>query len=82
MINITAPINSLGYGIASYNIIKNLLKQGQQINYLPIGKPEIQDPIIQKIAVKELYEKAPSVKIWHQHELYGHVGKGMHVGFP
>ncbi len=82
MINITAPINSLGYGIASYNIIKNLLKQGQQINYLPIGKPEIQDPIIQKIAIKELYEKAPSVKIWHQHELYGHVGKGMHVGFP
>ena len=82
MINITAPINNLGYGIASYNIIKNLLLQGNQVNYLPIGKPEMSDPFIQKITMQECHEKNPSVKIWHQHELHGHVGKGMHVGFP
>lgn len=82
MINITAPINNLGYGIASYNIIKNLLLQGNQVNYLPIGKPEMSDPFIQKITMQECHEKSPSVKIWHQHELHGHVGKGMHVGFP
>ena len=82
MINITAPINNLGYGIASYNIIKNLLLQGNQVNYLPIGKPEMSDPFIQKITMQECHKKNPSVKIWHQHELHGHVGKGMHVGFP
>ena len=82
MINITAPINNLGYGIASYNIIKNLLSQGNQVNYLPIGKPDMSDPFIQKITMQECHEKNPSVKIWHQHELHGHVGKGMHVGFP
>ena len=82
MINITAPINSLGYGVASYNIIKSLVLQGQSINYLPIGKPEIQDPLIEKITMKECHDKTPSVKIWHQHELHGHVGKGIHIGFP
>ena len=82
MINITAPINSLGYGVASYNIIKSLLVLGKNINYIPIGQPEIDDPFINSIIMSSTHEKTPSVKIWHQHELHGHVGKGMHVGFP
>ena len=82
MINITAPINSLGYGVASYNIIKSLLVLGQNINYIPIGQPEINDPFISNITMSATHEKTPSVKIWHQHELHGHIGKGMHVGFP
>ena len=82
MINVTAPINSLGYGVASYNIIKSLLVLGQNINYIPIGQPEINDPFISNITMSATHEKTPSVKIWHQHELHGHIGKGMHVGFP
>lgn len=84
MINITAPINSLGYGIASYNIIKHLVNSGQKIQFFPIGQPEAIEgsEFLGSIIHKEVSVNSPSVKIWHQHDIHHHVGKGMHVGFP
>ena len=84
MINITAPINSLGYGIASYNIIKHLVNSGQKIQFFPIGQPEAIEgsEFLNSIIHKEVSIDSPSVKIWHQHDIHHHVGKGMHVGFP
>lgn len=85
MINITAPINTLGYGIASYNIIKSLVASGENINYYPIGSPEPPEQaidILNAIKVDVVKLKSPSVKIWHQNDVHHHVGKGMHVAFP
>jgi 3-hydroxyisobutyrate dehydrogenase-like beta-hydroxyacid dehydrogenase len=34
------PINSLGYGVAGYNIAKQLVKSGKDVAIFPIGDPE------------------------------------------
>tara|TARA_R100000306_G_scaffold61712_2_gene65166 strand:+ start:143 stop:1198 length:1056 start_codon:yes stop_codon:yes gene_type:complete len=85
MINLTAPINNLGYGIAGYNIMKELHKNNGVALY-PIGQPE-QMPdmaIVEKCLSNQqsVSTSSPSVRLWHQHELHHHVGKGVHVGFP
>ena len=86
-INLTAPINSLGYGVAAYNILCALHDDGHEVSLWPIGHPEelpradvLQTTIMN--ARQSLPLGSPSVKIWHQHELQQHVGKGLHVGFP
>lgn len=87
MINITAPINNLGYGVASYNIVKALFKQGEKLQLHPIGPVDpgsggefLQD-IMQNHSL-QLDSSAPSVKIWHQNDIHHHIGKSLHVGFP
>jgi glycosyltransferase involved in cell wall biosynthesis len=87
-INIQSPYNSLGYGIASKNILRELDLLGNNISYFPIGNPQPEKqeevPLLQKtIANQDSYDKtAPSLKIWHQHDLAQHVGKGKHCAFP
>lgn len=86
MINITAPINNLGYGIASFNIIKSLVASGEKIRLHPIGPldPVTDEPFLKKITgnYDDMGESVASVKIWHQNDIHHHVGKGLHVGFP
>jgi len=43
MINIYAPINTLGYGIHATNIIKSLIKKDKDVVLCPIGQPAIPD---------------------------------------
>ena len=40
-INLTAPINDLGYGVAGLNILKGLVRNGCKVSYWPIGQPTI-----------------------------------------
>ncbi len=47
MINLIAPINSLGYGVAGYNLFKNLLAEDRTTALYPISKPEFIDAHIQ-----------------------------------
>ena len=85
MINLTAPINNLGYGIAGYNILKQLHSRDGVALY-PIGTPDIMpDMSIVEECIrnqKNANTSCPSVRLWHQHDLMHHVGKGTHVGFP
>lgn len=87
-LHIQAPYNSLGYGIAAKNILKALDRNGHDVTYWPIGnpQPETQDevPLLKTmIERQEFYNStAPSVKIWHQHDLASHIGRGINVGFP
>lgn len=86
-INLTAPINSLGYGVAAYNILCGLYDRGEELALWPIGHPEEMPRMDVLQAVIQNSRQmppngAPSVKIWHQHELQQHIGKGLHVGFP
>lgn len=84
MINITAPINNLGYGVASFNIIKQLLKMNHDIQLNVLGR--IEDPhqmsIVYDCIEKSVSNNSTSVKIWHQNDVHHHIGKGMHVAFP
>ncbi len=83
MINLIAPINNLGYGVAGYNIFKSLLALHRTTALYPISTPEFIDSAIQSgldnrfdVTIK------PCVKIWHQNDLFQFVGHGEHIGFP
>jgi glycosyltransferase involved in cell wall biosynthesis len=87
MINIIAPINQLGYGIAGYNICKALDKY-MPVSLWPIGDPAVTSDV-QANYVKGLMgnrnmfnPKAPCIRIWHQHDMSQFVGGGKRVGFP
>ena len=86
-INVQAAINSLGYGIAGLNIVKELAKVAD-VTLFPIGKPQ---PTNQEDAdfLNGLLSKqvdfdpgAPCVKIWHEHSLAERIGRGKYYGFP
>ena len=86
MINLVAPINSLGYGVAGYNILTTFYAIDDSITLYPIAppEPEFETPVV-KTAIENQKEPAlnrPCVKIWHQHDLHTRVGRGIYVGFP
>jgi hypothetical protein len=86
-LNFLAPINPLGYGVVSLNLFLALREQGVDIKLWPIGQVDCHPkhaPLIQEaIDTRHEYQtSAPSIRIWHQHDLAQHVGGGMHIGFP
>ena len=84
MINLQSPINNLGYGVAGYNILKELYDRDSSVALYPIGQPEQDDDFIVKATnnITNLKLNRPHVKIWHQHDLFQRVGSGKHFGFP
>jgi len=84
MINLQSPINSLGYGVAGYNILKELFNRDSSVALYPIGRPEQDDDFIVKSMnnINNLKLNRPHVKIWHQHDLFQRIGRGKHFGFP
>ena len=86
-INLMAPINQLGYGIAGLNIYKELSKIAN-VSLFPIGQPQITtqqdaDAIQKGLEVAQFFDpKAPCIKIWHQNQMADFVGGGQHIGFP
>lgn len=87
-LNLIAPINQLGYGVASLNILKALQKLEVNVALFPIGQPQVTNAIDAKHINKALESakffnnKATCIKIWHQHDMSQFVGKGEHIGFP
>jgi glycosyltransferase involved in cell wall biosynthesis len=84
MLNIVAPINSLGYGVAGYNIFREILKTNPTAALFPISQPEFYDEYVSRgMSNRWGYHKyRPTVKIWHQNDLHTSVGKGTSIGFP
>lgn len=81
-INFSCPINSTGYGIGSWNILKHLYSLEPDIAYFPIGQPRVENQKDYNL-VDLLYKNsqnfdpyAPFVKIWHQFDLASHIGRG------
>ena len=84
MLNLQTPINNLGYGVAGYNILKELYNRDDSVALYPIGQPEpVEDFVARSMNnITNLQLGRPHVKIWHQHDLFQRVGKGKHFGFP
>ena len=86
-INYISPVNSLGYGVAGWNILKKL---GVMANvcYFPIGSPEVDskadaESVAHYIDNQKFFNPdAVSLRLWHQHDMAMHVGRGKRVGFP
>jgi len=87
-LNLVAPINSLGYGYTSLNILK-ALSNCAEVSLWPIGTPQAASPEDSKIIESAINNnatadlQAPCIKIWHQHDmtLPGHL-TGLKIGFP
>lgn len=86
-INIYAPINTTGYGIASLNIIKGLLAN-THVDYFPIHNPmvtnkEDYDTILALLNNSLGFDPdAPCLKIWHQFDLASRIGNGKYYAYP
>jgi glycosyltransferase involved in cell wall biosynthesis len=85
-LNLSAPINRLGYGVVGLNVLRALSRHAD-VALWAIGAVEA------SVADRELLERArqrtaifdasaPSVRLWHPWDLAQHVGKGKHCGFP
>jgi len=87
MINIIAPINQLGYGVAGWNITKELSKITDialwNIGNIYASSQEDANIINRATQNAHFFDyNAPCLKIWHQHDMAQFVGKGERVGFP
>ena len=86
-INLMAPINQLGYGVAGLNILKSLQKQCE-VSLFPIGQPQVTnqaaaDAVTKGIEASKLFDsQAPCIKIWHQNQMADRIGSGKFIGFP
>lgn len=86
-INISCPINNTGYGLASLNILKELSKNNN-VAFFPIGQPAVSCQEDYDLILKLFNNKincditAPYIKIWHQFDLFEHVGRGKYFAFP
>ncbi|MDK2764848.1 MAG: glycosyltransferase family 4 protein, partial [Alteromonas macleodii] len=85
--NIIAPINSLGYGVAGLNLLKSLSTK-TKVSLWPISQPQVstqEDADIAQAAMSNAQTpdwSAPCIRIWHQHDMAQFVGKGEKIGFP
>lgn len=86
MLNLIAPINNLGYGIAGWNILKALYAIDHSVTLYPISQPDNFDDvniIAQTINNQINFDtNKPCIKLWHQHDLQLKVGSGTYFGFP
>jgi len=86
-LNILAPINQLGYGITSLNLVKSLNSEAY-VSLWCIGQPQVttqQDAEIIEQCIKRgqfTNFDAPCIKIWHQYDMAQFIGKGKRIGFP
>jgi glycosyltransferase involved in cell wall biosynthesis len=87
-LNLMGPVNQLGYGVASLNILKALQQEGLNVSFFPIGQPQVvtqgdAEAVKRGMESAKLFDpNAPCVRIWHQHDMAQFVGKGKHIGFP
>lgn len=86
-INLQAPINQLGYGVAGLNILK-ALQDKAEVSLFPIGQPQVTSQADANAVrkgmetAKTFDPQAPCVKIWHQNQMAERIGSGKFIGFP
>tara|TARA_R110002020_G_scaffold298736_4_gene514576 strand:+ start:240 stop:1364 length:1125 start_codon:yes stop_codon:yes gene_type:complete len=86
-INLSCPINQLGYGVAGLNIAKSLHDLKHSVALYVIG--DLEAPEIYHEGLKQMIANsrmpswnAPSIRIWHQHDMAQFIGNGDKYGFP
>jgi hypothetical protein len=86
-INVTAPVNTLGYGVVGLNVVAGLDRLGHPPALFPLGEieaPAEHHAMLQRaLARRALFNaRAPSLRISIQSDLAQHVGRGPHCGLP
>jgi len=86
-INLQAPANPLGYGVAGIQLALALNRLGHEVAWWFIGPSYYDDcyaPLIERMTRnQESYDaSAPSLRIWHQFDMASRIGHGIHCGMP
>ena len=87
-INLQAPVNQLGYGVAGINILKALQVEGVEVSFFPLGQPQVTnqadaDAVRKGMETAQTFDSmVPCVKIWHQNQMAERIGSGKFIGFP
>lgn len=88
-ININCAVGKTGYGITSWNIIKQLYLMGMDISLFPIGNnielngEEEKSLIAPMLNGPDKFDRnAPCLKIWHQNDLALRIGSGRYYAYP
>ena len=87
-LNLQAPINQLGYGVAGLNILKALYEEEVEVSFFPIGQPQVTNEedayaVRRGMRLAQTFDpQAPCVKIWHQNQMAERIGSGKFIGFP
>jgi len=86
---LNAPFNPLGYGVVGKNIMSALINAGADLTLFPIGNIEAEQSEISLLNQHTYYGSkipsdfsTPTLKIWHQHSLFDHIGKGKYYAMP
>jgi glycosyltransferase involved in cell wall biosynthesis len=86
-LNISAPINQLGYGLTGLNLSLALHELKNSVALFAIGNVEAPPQYHEDL--KQLFSNsrhpdfhAPSIRIWHQHDMTQFVGNGAKFAFP
>lgn len=86
-LNFVAPINTLSYGVCGTNFAVELSKKCE-LSLFPVNEFNIECPSNHIDSIRESViraakynPKAPSVRLWHQHNLALHAGTPR-IGFP
>ena len=75
MINLSAALNSTGYGCAATNIFRQLWRRSTDLCLWPIGssynvEPDLVASVERALANRKKFDgNMPSLKIWHQNQL-------------
>jgi glycosyltransferase involved in cell wall biosynthesis len=85
-LNLMAPVNSLGYGVVSLNLLKALFKENVNVALWPIGQIEIheEDREVVQTAInnsKLFNPEAHSLRIFHQFDMGPRIGHGPALGY-
>lgn len=88
-INLQGQISSLGYGVVTANILKELDSLGHAVAFFPMFRASLEveerfhDVVNRSIRNAGMFDyHAPSVRIWHQFSMAESIGRGKRVGFP
>ena len=87
-INLNVPLNNTGYGVASWNIFKELLKEHYDVTLFPIGNgyaDNEEDMLLAQEASQKVLDcdlDAPLLKIWHQFDLLSRTNRGRYFALP
>lgn len=86
-LNISAPINNLGYGVFSVETILSMEQEGIEPclfpihNSIDVPKHQYEQLLPALKRQSYFYPDGNSLRIWHQNDMAQHIGKGVKAGY-
>lgn len=87
-LNLMGSMSQTGYGVVTYNILKQLTERGWEVSMFAKGGTDRQTNEEKNIITKAIKNAqmfpqfAPCLNVWHQHDLANRIGYGKYIAYP